>query len=154
MSNKCVYSEKFGCTTCDQIFYRNCPKFNKARALSLVKEILPFSATAVGNLPKSFKVIYSASESLVKSYCAKFAISKDFSVKKLTLSQVMSLVIAHEDFLYPKVVFIECKTKPLGDSEKVLSIFNAFIDQCIFNNTKVFVLSKIPYLKSSDWIRV
>lgn len=153
MSNKCIYSERFGCKECNQIFYRNCPKFNKAWALSLVKEILPFTAVNIKDVPKS-KVYYSASDSFIKTICAKYSISKGFQVKRLTLSQVMSIIIDREEFTFPKVVYLECKTKPLGDNEKVLSVFNAFVDQCLYNGTKVFILSKIPYLKSADWVKI
>lgn len=147
--NKCNFSEDNRCKECTYVYFKDCPNFRRSHRLSLVKELLPFKG--IDYKGRIRDVNYAAGEALVKSCAAKTAISLNTQVKRVTLQQVLYIVVSHEEFIYPKVLFIECTQKPMGEPEKIMAVLTGFIGTCELRRVKVFILSKIAYIRSSEW---
>lgn len=150
--NLCVYANKVNCNECAVTFYRSCEKFRRMHNLHLVKDLLPFKAKDI-EIP-SKRVVMSRDINTIKSVIAKVCIKENVSVKKLTLNQVLNLVLNKDELELGKVVYIECKQKPLGEMDKVISVLSGFVDSCELRGIKVYIYSALPTIKNQDWYQL
>lgn len=151
--NLCVYADKVHCTECKEVFYRNCKDFCRMHNLSLVKDIIPFDAKKVGEIP-SKNVVVSRDLNRIKSLIAKVCINRNTPVKKLTLNQVLSVVLNKEEVEVGKVLYIECKQKPLSELEKVTTVLSGFVDSCSLKGTTIYIYNALAALKNPDWYQL
>ena len=122
---KCKYSERLKCDECTFPFYKECPRFVGAHAMFLSDEIRPFRF--VNNLDVPAKVVTSRDMQKAKSAALKFAIRMNQPVKKVTVNQVLNIVLSGLDF-EGKVIYIEYAKRVSGDADKVDGVVNSFIE--------------------------
>lgn len=138
----CKYQTQLKCPLCTFPYHNLCTKFVTANTLSLVKSLLPFKYSKQS--PKS-SISWSrnadTAKSIALSYCKKF----NTSVKKLSLSQVLTIVISNEP-IESQVFFIDYSTKAPGDPEKVKSCLLSFIESQSLHNAciSIYVNKLIP----------
>lgn len=134
----CVYKDKIKCSVCEYVYNKQCKKFLVAHAKFMAKELLPFKYNS--SLSIKDKVIQSSSKEKAKSAALKYAISKGLPVKKLTLSQVMSIVLNNDEADY-NIVYIECAQKVFADVEKVKNVVQSFVDMIILHGGRVSIFN-------------
>lgn len=130
----CKYSKVQKCKSCSVVFYNTCKKFLVAHAAELSQNIRPFKFTR----QKFHKVAYSRDMNAAKSLALEAAIKVNSVVKKLSLSQVISLTISNEE-IDGRVFYIECKQKVAGDPDKVMNVLQSFIDKIEYEGGCVFI---------------
>lgn len=154
---KCIYAEKLKCAECESIFYSRCRKFVKAHNTELIKEILPFTYKKQEKTKEILKgrVIYSRDEDLLKSLAADIAVRLKTRIKKLNFNQTISVQLSTEgmDFENVRVIYIE-NIRKTDNSEKLLTVFNSFVDLCEMKGVRVFYYSRYKGIRDLDWVTV
>ena len=132
----CPYKQIAKCRTCTCDKPQACSIFVVVHAKLLSQELLPFKYNS--NVSVESKVMWSRSESVAKSIALKYALKKGSKIKKLTLNQVMSIILTNLDFDY-SIVYIECPSKVLADSDKVKSVLSTFVDRTLLTGGRVSI---------------
>lgn len=127
----CKYQQTLKCSECNVVFYNECKNFRIAHLQYLSQSLRPFKFSS--DIQLNSQVVWSKSVNLAKSAALLYAQKRDSVIKKLTLSQVLNLVINSLDF-EAQVVYIECNTKITGDVEKVKSCLISFIETLQLQN--------------------
>lgn len=122
----CKFAKYTKCTECNTLLHKECKKFTVARAKMLCKDILPFKLNQEVR-PKD-NMCWGRDISRVKSACFKYANRCGQSIKKLTINQVLSVVLSGDE-VDGRVFFIDYSTKAQGDAEKIKGVLQSFIDQ-------------------------
>lgn len=138
----CKYQSKLHCQECTFPYHQLCSKFVIANTLFLSKSLLPFTCKQV--FPKT-SVTWSKDINTAKSVALHYATKYNTPIKKLTLSQVLSLVISNEP-IESKVFYIEYSTKAPGDPDKVKSCLLSFIESQSLHNSciSIYINKLIP----------
>lgn len=144
MINKCIYAEPLGCKTCEVSLYKQCKKFIVAHAKFLARDLGKFQYSSKFKLDDS--VVWSKDINKSKSAALRYALQCNTSVKRYTLSQVISLTLTNEP-IEAKVVYIEYQTKLSGDVDKLKGILVSFVDNILLHNGRVsiFVTPSISF---------
>lgn len=121
----CKYAKELKCDECTAVYYQKCTKFIVAHAAYLSKSLRPFKFNSKVRVTDS--VVWSRDISTAKSAALKFAIKLNSDVKKLTLSQVLSIVISNQE-IEGNVFYIEYISKTSGDQDKIKGVLTSFID--------------------------
>lgn len=141
----CVYKDKLKCTQCSFIYNKQCKKFLVAHAKVIAQELLPFKYNAALRIRDS--VVQSINSDKAKSAALRFAMHKGVHIKKLTMSQVMSIVLNGDATDYD-IVYIECSQKVFADQEKVKNVIQSFIETIILHGGRVSIyVSQVSNLK-------
>lgn len=130
----CEYARYTHCTECNTLLHKECKKFVVARAKMLCKEVLPFTLNQQVK-PKD-KFCWGRDVSKVKSACFKYASRIGQPIRKLTINQVLAIVLSNEEF-EGRVLYIDYTTKVQGDADKVKGVIQSFIDQQLLRGSYI-----------------
>lgn len=178
----CMYASAVGCSTCDFVVYRLCPKFRKARFFACGASLGKFVYTTriggvsipevSGSVVYWHKVLKVSSFSQLyadRSYATAATLLKSMAVRVAMESYSARPVIYHtldtcinSLFLYDKgeyefergVYFIEVFDILISD-QKAQVMLNSFITKVLDLGSRVFVLSSwfVPMLGPS-WVQL
>lgn len=149
----CKYQKAVGCKTCSYLIYKECSKYRLAHVQWLLDDIAPITLRKLKVVsPK--RVYYFRSEVLAKQVAGKFAIAKNYKLKRLTFNQVMSITLDEgSEFVIPRALYIECKRQ--FTDNKIQSVFESFIDRATLAGATVFIYANANTVSSSDdWIKM
>ena len=130
----CKYAKSVGCSECNAVYYNKCKNFVLAHAASLTRNIRPFKLDS--KVKVTTPVVWSRDINKAKSAACKYALKLNSDVVKLTLSQVLSIVISNQE-LEGKVFFIDYSTKATGDGEKIKGVLTSFIEDTLLKGACV-----------------
>jgi len=148
----CTYKERAGCTFCDQVIYKNCPKFQKAHIQELSSELLPFKFK---ELEVKELVAYSNDADTAKSAAVIKANKLNIKVKRITINQAMEIAMGNEE-LERYIYYVDCSNKMAGLAEKVNGVLVSFIDKCAYKGFPVYLYkpATIVILPISNYTRL
>ena len=132
----CKYASALKCNECTVTYHKQCKKFMVARAKDIASEITPFQFS--NKVKIEGKVMWSRDANKAKSVALKYALSLNTKIRRLSLSQVISLALSNE-FPDERVVYIEHTTKLQGDNEKVKGVLNSFIETLLLNGCLISI---------------
>lgn len=133
---ECKYKSVLSCKECNVVYVKQCKKFLVAHAKDMSRELLPFKYNSA--VKPTAKVVQSVNQDKAKSAALKFAIEKGLRIRKLSMSQVMSIILSGEDNDYT-IVYVECNQKVFADVEKVKSVLQSFVDQVTLHGGRVAI---------------
>lgn len=132
----CKYSNALKCTECTEVYYTKCKKFITAHAAFLSRNIKPFKFNS--SVKVKGDVMWSRDQNKCKSVALKYALKLNSEVKKLSLSQVLSLTMSGSD-IEGSIFYIEHTTKSTGDIDKIKGVLTSFIENVTLSGAKVVV---------------
>ena len=133
---QCKYSSALKCDECTVVYHKQCKKFVVARAKEISSELVPFQYS--NKVKIDGRVMWSRDVNKAKSVALKYAIKLNTKIKRLSLSQVISLALSNE-FPDERVIYIEHSTKLQGDNEKLKGVLNSFVETITLNGGLVSI---------------
>lgn len=133
---QCLFAQYVKCTECNVFLYKECKKFVVARSKYLCRDIMPFKLSQKLKVPGKF--CWGRDSNKMKSVCLHYANKIGQQVKRVTINQVLSVVLSGDE-VDGRVFYVDYSEKVQGDPEKVKGVLQSFIDQQLLRGNCISV---------------